>query len=128
MFEASKVVWFCAAHQVRFDNGECERLHGHNWRVRVTVQARSLDGIGYVVDFARLKRATWEAVERFDHANLNEVAPFTELNPTAENLSFHVHAALAQRFNDARVRVQRVEIWESENNRAAYLDDGAWER
>lgn len=123
MFEVSKVIWFCAAHQVRFDDGQCERLHGHNWRVRVTVRARQLDRIGYVIDFAVLKRAAWEAVERFDHGNLNELPPFTEVNPTAENLAHYVHVELSRRFNDERVRVYQVEIWETENNRAAYLDD-----
>lgn len=123
MFEASKTVWFCAAHQVRFDEGQCERLHGHNWRLRVTVRARALDRIGYVLDFGVLKRATWELVERFDHGNLNELAPFTELNPTAENLARHVHAELSRRFDDERVRVYQVEVWETENNRAAYFDE-----
>lgn len=123
MFEVSKVIWFCAAHQVRFDDGQCERLHGHNWRVRVTVRARQLDRIGYVIDFAVLKRAAWEAVERFDHGNLNELAPFTEVNPTAENVAQYVHMELSRRFNDERVRVYQVEIWETENNRAAYVDD-----
>lgn len=123
MFEVSKVIWFCAAHQVRFEDGQCERLHGHNWRVRVTVRARHLDRIGYVIDFAVLKRAAWEAVERFDHGNLNELAPFTEVNPTAENVAQYVHVELSRRFNDERVRVYQVEIWETENNRAAYIDE-----
>lgn len=126
MFEVSKVIWFCAAHQVRFDGGECERLHGHNWRVRVTVRARELDRIGYVVDFGLLKRAAWESVERFDHGNLNELPPFLEVNPTAENLALYVHRELAGRFNDARCRVDRVEIWETENNRACYIDEAAF--
>lgn len=121
MYEVSKIVWFCAAHQVRFDGGECERLHGHNWRVRVTVRARELDRIGYVVDFGELKKATWLSVEKFDHGNLNELAPFTELNPTAENLARYVHGELSRKFDDSRVRVHRVEIWETENNRAAYI-------
>jgi 6-pyruvoyltetrahydropterin/6-carboxytetrahydropterin synthase len=125
MFEVSKTIWFCAAHQVRFDGGECERLHGHNWRVQVTVRARSLDRIGYVVDFSRLKRAAWEAVERFDHGNLNEIAPFIELNPTAENLAQYVHQQLSLLFNDGRTHVHAVEIWETENNRAAFIDDKA---
>ena len=124
MFEVSKTIWFCAAHQVRFDEGKCEQLHGHNWRVRVTVRARSLDRIGYVIDFGVLKRAAWDSIAAFDHGNLNEIAPFTELNPTAENLSQHVLQTLAGQFNDARVRVHKVEIWETENNRAAFIDDG----
>lgn len=121
MFEVSKNVWFCAAHQVRFDNGQCERLHGHNWRVQVTVRAKKLDHIGYVVDFSELKRETWLAVERFDHKNINEVAPFTELNPTAENLSWYVHGELVKIFNDERKQVYMVEIWETDNNRAAWI-------
>lgn len=123
MYEVTKTVWFCAAHQVRFDDGQCERLHGHNWRVQVTVRAAELDRIGYVVDFAELKRETWLAVERFDHKNINEIAPFTELNPTAENLSRYVHEQLAKRFDDGRVFVYQVEIWETDNNRAAWTTD-----
>jgi 6-pyruvoyltetrahydropterin/6-carboxytetrahydropterin synthase len=91
--------------------------------VQVTVRARELDRIGYVVDFGLLKKATWESIERFDHQNLNEIAPFIEVNPTAENLARHVHGELGRRFDDERIQVHCVEIWETENNRAAFTTD-----
>ncbi len=120
MYEVSKDVWLCAAHQVRFPGGEAEPLHGHNWRVRVTVCARKLDPSGYVIDFDQLGRAMWAVVGRFDHANLNELAPFDELNPTAENLARHVYASLARALDDDRCQVHEVEVFETDANRAVY--------
>jgi len=119
-YRVSKQLWFCAAHQVRLSETECEALHGHNYRVLVHAEARELDRIGYVIDFAALKKAAVEVTERFDHRNLNEVPPFTELNPTAEELARHLCLELGRRFDDGRVRICKVEVFETDNNRAEY--------
>src|SRR5215813_7479624 len=108
MYRVSKQLWFCAAHQVRLSETQCEALHGHNYRVLVWAQARELDRISYVVDFAELKKAA------------NEVEPFREgeRNPPAEELARFVYEQLARRFDDGRVRIGKVEVWETDNNRA----------
>jgi 6-pyruvoyltetrahydropterin/6-carboxytetrahydropterin synthase len=122
MYRVSKQLFFCAAHQVRLSENECENLHGHNYRVQVHAEARELDRVSYVLDFAALKKAAVEECQRFDHANINEVAGFRdgERNTTAEELARYLCETLARRFDDGRVRISKVEVWETDNNRAEY--------
>ena len=122
MYRVSKQLWFCAAHQVRLSEDRCEALHGHNYRVLVHAEARELDRTSYVIDFAALKAAALEVSARFDHQNLNDVEPFREgeLNPTAEELARYLCEQLGRRLDDSRVRISKVEVWESDNNRAEY--------
>ncbi len=91
VYEVAKDFVFSAAHQIRLHGGKCERLHGHNWRVRVHARASELNAIGMVVDFADLQRIVAEICARFDHRNVNEVPPFDEVNTTAENLARFLH-------------------------------------
>jgi 6-pyruvoyltetrahydropterin/6-carboxytetrahydropterin synthase len=119
-WRVSKQLWFCAAHQVRLSETRCEDLHGHNFRVLVHAEASALDRTSYVVDFAALKSAALEVLAPYDHRNLNEVAPFTEWNPTAEELARFLCQELGKRFNDGRVRICKVEVFETDNNRAEY--------
>jgi 6-pyruvoyltetrahydropterin/6-carboxytetrahydropterin synthase len=120
VYRVSKQLWFCAAHQVRLSETRCEALHGHNYRVLVHAEAEKLDEVSYVLDFAALKKAAVEATARFDHQNLNEVEPFTKLNPTAEELARYLCEELSRRFDDGRVRIHKVEVFETDNNRAEY--------
>ena len=87
MYELMVESKFAAAHQLRGYEGKCEKLHGHNWRVRVHARASALNRIGMVVDFADLQKLVAEACARFDHQNVNEVPPFDQVNTTAENLA-----------------------------------------
>src|SRR6266508_5351646 len=87
VYEVAKEFVFSAAHQIRMHGGKCERLHGHNWRIRVYARAGGLNAIGMVIDFADLQGVVADVCARFDHRNVNEVPPFTELNTTAENLA-----------------------------------------
>jgi 6-pyruvoyltetrahydropterin/6-carboxytetrahydropterin synthase len=127
VYRVSKQLWFCAAHQVRLSEDRCENLHGHNYRVLVHAEARELDATSYVLDFARLKKAAIEATSRFDHGNLNEIAPFQDggWNPTAEQLARHLAEELARKLDDARVRICKVEVFETDNNRAEYYPEPA---
>ncbi len=122
MYRVSKQLWFCAAHQVRLSETQCEALHGHNYRVLVHAEAERLDRTSYVIDFAELKKAAVEACARFDHQNINEVEPFREgeRNPTAEELARYLCQELAAKFDDGRVRISKVEVYETENNRAEF--------
>ena len=126
VYEIAKDFVFSAAHQIRFHGGKCERLHGHNWRVRVHARASQLNRIGMVIDFADLSRIVAEAGARFDHRNVNEVPPFDRENTTAELLArfFHAEAnrALAER-ESGRVRVSWVEVWENEGSVAVYREE-----
>jgi 6-pyruvoyltetrahydropterin/6-carboxytetrahydropterin synthase len=121
-YRVSKQLWFCAAHQVRLSETRCEALHGHNYRVVVHAEAAELDATSYVLDFAALKSAALQATGRFDHQNLNEVEPFTDggRNPTAEELARFLAEELGRKLDDRRVRICKVEVFETDNNRAEY--------
>lgn len=120
MYTVSRDFTFAAAHSIRGHTGGCENLHGHNYRVRVHAAALELDALGMVVDFADLKAASAEVLERFDHRVINEVPPFDRRNTTAELLAHYAYEELARRLDDDRVRVTRVEVWENETSCAIY--------
>jgi 6-pyruvoyltetrahydropterin/6-carboxytetrahydropterin synthase len=120
MWEISQETVVAAAHQLRFAPGEGERLHGHNWRIKAVLRAHELDASGWVMDFAKLGAALRALVEPYEHVLLNDVPPFDDLNPTAENLARVVADGLAQRLDDGRVRVVRVDVWENDTCCATY--------
>ncbi|GAB4274584.1 MAG: hypothetical protein Kow0056_03070 [Coriobacteriia bacterium] len=110
---------FDAAHELHGYPGECAELHGHTWDVEVTVQGESLDEVGIVYDFKRLKDDLRRVLAAFDHAHLNSVPPFDEVNPTAEHLARVVFDRLADTVAE-QVRVVEVAVWESPIARITY--------
>lgn len=119
MYELRVEASFAAAHNLREYQGECENLHGHNWRVEVRVGAEELDRLGMVMDFRVLKGALNGALEALDHKYLNDIPPFDEVNPTTENLCRYVARRLAQVL-PRTVSIRRVSCWESEKCGASY--------
>lgn len=103
-------------------DGACERLHGHNWRVELHVEAEKLDSNGLAIDFKLLKTELNKVVEGLDHRYLNEIEPFDTLNPSAENLAKYIFDTLSPGLNDGNLRVCLVRLWESEKAAAAYHD------
>ncbi len=117
-----------AAHAIRGHTRGCQNLHGHNYRVRVHAGARELDELGMVIDFADLKAVISEVVGPFDHRVINEIAPFDERNTTAELIAQWVYREVAARLAGLpeagdRVRVDRVEVWETPRSCAVYEED-----
>jgi 6-pyruvoyltetrahydropterin/6-carboxytetrahydropterin synthase len=121
MYEVPIETGFSGAHVLRGYEGKCGRLHGHNWKVVVTLATDRLDEIGMGVDFARVKQETRGILAQVDHTCLNEVFPFTELNPTAENIARWVWEMLSKRIDGTAVRVGRVAVWESDSACATYV-------
>jgi 6-pyruvoyltetrahydropterin/6-carboxytetrahydropterin synthase len=113
---------FAAAHSLREYPGDCQRLHGHNWKVEVEVSASELDELGMVIDFKQVKQATRKATDRLDHQYLNELEPFNQINPTAENIARTLFQEIATTLNDDRVQVDAVTVWETERASARYSD------
>jgi len=103
---------FDAAHHLYGYPGECRELHGHTWDVEVTVASDTLDEIGIVYDFKALKADLAAVLDDYDHVLINEVAPFDEISPTAENLARVICERLAATV-DPRVAVKEVAVWES---------------
>jgi len=112
MYELTVRDHFDAAHSLRGYPGECRRLHGHTWDVEVTVEGEALDEIGIVYDFKTLKGDLRAVLDDYDHVFLDEVPPFDELNPTAENLARVVYERLQGSVGE-QVVVTEVAVWES---------------
>ena len=87
MYEVTVEADFSSGHYLRNYQGKCENPHGHNYKVRVTLAGASLDQAGLLLDFKLLKHVLRPIVERIDHQMLNELEPFTVLNPSAENIA-----------------------------------------
>jgi 6-pyruvoyltetrahydropterin/6-carboxytetrahydropterin synthase len=110
---------FDAAHHLYGYPGECRNLHGHTWDVEVTVGGSELDDIGIVYDFKTLKDDLSSVLDEYDHALINEVAPFDKISPTAENLA-RVICENLQRIVNPRVHVVEIVVWESPIARLVY--------
>jgi 6-pyruvoyltetrahydropterin/6-carboxytetrahydropterin synthase len=111
---------FAAAHKLRGYQGECEKLHGHNWRVQVQVAGQELDDLGMLMDFRELKAALQDVLQVLDHEYLNEVQPFDRTNPTTENVCRHITGKLGAKLPGG-VSVRRVSCWESDTCGATYV-------
>jgi 6-pyruvoyltetrahydropterin/6-carboxytetrahydropterin synthase len=118
LFQIHTTRGFSAAHQLRLYDGSLEPVHGHNWKVQVTVESPQLDAIGVVMDFHVLERLLDAIIGPFHNHHLNEIAPFDKVNPTAENVARHVLKSLVL---PPPVRVVAVEVWETAENSAVCL-------
>ena len=123
MFELMVETHFSAAHQLRGYGGDCERLHGHNWKVQVHILADKLNDIDLAIDFHELKKYTNEILAPLDHGFLNDIFPFTEKNPSSENISKWIFDSLKKRLNNKNIHLTAVTVWESETASATYFED-----
>ena len=122
MFEVSVEQTFAAGHALRNYKGSCENVHGHNFRVRVTVEGERLDDSGLLVDFIDMKKSMGEIIARLDHVFLNDIPPFDLKNPSAENIAEYFHQELSRQLavNPVPVRLREVRVWETDIQSAAY--------
>ena len=111
---------FAAAHNLINYQGDCENLHGHNWKVEVTVSAQELDNAGLAIDFKILKKETKGILSKLDHKYLNDLDAFRERSPSSENISRYLFEELTSAFAEKEVTVEKVTVWESDNACASY--------
>jgi len=114
---------FDAAHYLRGYQGKCEALHGHRYRVVTKLKSAGIDDVGMAFDFSVLKRHLDEILARFDHTCLNDVPPFDEINPSAENIARTIYGELATKLGKSVVKVACVEVWESPGSWVVYSPD-----
>ena len=113
---------FSSGHYLRNYQGKCENPHGHNYKVRVTLAGRELDSTGLLLDFKLLKRPV---IDRIDHQMLNDLEPFTVLNPSAENIARYFYEQTSEQLTgmtQGRVRVKDCTIWETDQTTATYFE------
>lgn len=127
-YDLRVVTEFSSAHVLRGYPGACERIHGHNFRVDVVVRARALDELGMGIDFRVLTQMTEEITGELDHRLLNEIPPFDEVNPTAENIAAHIYHRLGRSLAASeaapRVSVHEVTVHENDRISASYHEHG----
>ena len=121
MYHVSIQTQFSAAHLLRNYKGKCENLHGHNWKVEVTVSTETLDEAGMAIDFTLLKQKTNDIIKQLDHQYLNEIPYFKNTNPSSENIASYIFNLLKIKLGDTTVKLTKVAVWESENSMASYL-------
>ncbi len=121
MFEIAVEETFAAGHALRGYKGKCENVHGHNYKVRVVLTGEKLDQVGLVYDFGELKKRIAEVVRSLDHRFLNDLPPFTELNPSAENIARYFYDELNGRLASANgARLREVTVFETDTTAATY--------
>jgi len=122
MFEVSIEHTFAAGHALRHYKGKCENVHGHNYKVQVKVRGEKLDHAGLLTDFVDLKRLLRAISEPLDHVFLNDIEPFTTLNPSAENIALYICEKLQQGLSQVNpIEVAEVKVWETDIQSATYF-------
>jgi 6-pyruvoyltetrahydropterin/6-carboxytetrahydropterin synthase len=122
MFELKIVTHFAAAHQLKMVAEKCENLHGHNWKIEVSVTGQSLNPAGVLIDFGELKEYLSAIIAGLDHKFLNELDYFRDgFPPSSENIARYIAEALQAKIKEPEVRVSRVTAWEWENSCATYV-------
>ena len=122
MYEVSVDETFAAAHNLRGYKGKCENLHGHNYKVRVTLSGKEVDSVGLLYDFVHLKQVIQSVIRSLDHKYLNELPPFDVLNPSAENIARYIYDQSAKQLHHAPngAELSSITVWESDVTAATY--------
>jgi 6-pyruvoyltetrahydropterin/6-carboxytetrahydropterin synthase len=111
---------FAAAHFLSRYHGKCEKLHGHNYRVRLWARGGGLDEGGMLADFAVLKNALRQVCASLDHSNLNDNPAFSG-DPSAERIARHVFEETAKILpENAAALLSAVDVYETPTSMARY--------
>ena len=118
MFEICVEHTFAAGHALRDYHGKREDVHGHNYRVQVGMEGAELDENGLLYDFTELKDRLRAASEYLDHKFINDLNPFDQINPSAENIAKFICDEIQKDLKTGSVAYVRV--WETDTACAVY--------
>ncbi len=113
---------FAAAHALRGYDGNCSKMHGHNWIVEAYIQCTKLNQLGIGIDFRDVKIIVKDVLGKLDHTNLNEIMEFGSINPTSENLSKFIYTELSRRLNNDHTKVTKIMVFESPGCGSSYQE------
>ena len=122
MFEAAYETTFCATHRLTKDGQPIEPLHGHDWRVEVVAAGETLDEIGVLLDFERLKEVVGEVASRFHYKDMNADPAFAEQSPSAEAVARYFFAQVRKGLGHDGRLLSRVRVWEAPGCSASYSE------
>jgi 6-pyruvoyltetrahydropterin/6-carboxytetrahydropterin synthase len=120
MFDIFITTHFSGGHHLREYPGNCERPHGHNWKVKVTVRSQSLDNLGMGVDFKVLKQKVNAVVDQLDHHDLNEHPAFQHQNPSSEHIAQFLFEQLSSPLGTDSTQLHAVEVRETDTSGVIY--------
>lgn len=122
MFQVSVEETFSAGHALRGYKGKCENPHGHNYRVRVTIEGPQLDSIGLLVDFTQVKHAIRGIIGGLDHQFMNDLDAFKTVNPSAENLAKYFYDETRGQLKGLPpgAKITEITVWETDTASAQY--------
>jgi 6-pyruvoyltetrahydropterin/6-carboxytetrahydropterin synthase len=120
MYHLTIQTTFAAAHNLLHYQGDCEHLHGHNWKVEVTVRTETLDRSGLGIDFKILKQETKNLLNGLDHKYLNELPFFKDTSPSSENIARFLFEGLEEKLAAYQVNMESVRVWESDHACATF--------
>ncbi len=123
MFRVTVTKSFSAAHALKI-GGKCENLHGHNFKVDVTVEGRELGPEDILIDFRDLKKWTDEVLDELDHKYLNELVSFSGDCATSERVARFIFEKVSAKMQGLTARLAEVTVWESDNARVSYTGEG----
>ncbi|HEX6095815.1 MAG TPA: 6-carboxytetrahydropterin synthase [Thermoanaerobaculia bacterium] len=114
---------FESAHYLREYRGISEPLHGHSYKVEADLAGREggVDSDAIAVDFVSAKRKLELLAKKLDYACINDVPPFTEINPSAENIAEWFARELQAAVEDEDAVVVGVTVWEGPVNSVTYV-------
>jgi 6-pyruvoyltetrahydropterin/6-carboxytetrahydropterin synthase len=122
VYEIKILSHFSGAHQLRNLRSRCEALHGHNWKIEVSVTARRLGQEGVALDFSLLKQEVSGVLDGLDHTFLNDLEYFSKREPSSENIAKYIFDRLKPRMRAHRVTMKQVTAWESDSACATYSE------
>jgi 6-pyruvoyltetrahydropterin/6-carboxytetrahydropterin synthase len=114
-----------ASHKLNDYEGKCANIHGHRWKIEVdvSIKVKSLihENSGMVLDFNVVKNV----IDRLDHKMINELEPFDNYNPTAENLSIYIASEIKKSALDKGIEIdiESVRVWETPDNKAEFIPE-----
>ncbi|WP_104370442.1 6-carboxytetrahydropterin synthase QueD [Desulfocucumis palustris] len=124
MFEITVANFIDSAHFLRGYKGKCSNIHGHTWRVEVTLRGEKLNEIGLLADFNDIKKIIKESTDSFDHKLINDLEPFNEINPSSENIAKYFYQMLSDKLSTMGegVTIVKVLVSESRDTSAVYYE------
>lgn len=113
---------FEAAHFLREYRGISEPLHGHSYKVEADLAASGggVDSDAIAVDFVSAGRELARLAKKLDYGCINDVPPFDQVNPSAENIARWFASELQSALRDENAEVLRVTVWEGPVNSVTY--------
>ncbi|MBW3554340.1 MAG: 6-carboxytetrahydropterin synthase QueD [Gemmatimonadetes bacterium] len=123
MYVVSVQAHYDSAHFLRKYRGKCERLHGHRYVVEIALATETLTDGGLAFDFVDVKRELRALADRLDHENINDLPPFDEIEPSAENQARFFFDELTRRLpEDMAKALLYARVWETPTQWAQYSE------